>query len=190
MSSCRTVREALPLFVGGDLDPDRAAAVGSHLRDCPGCRREAVALQQPLRRLRRLPVPVAGDAFFAELQGAILDRVEAAAGSPASRWAGALGGRRTWMALAGLLAATAGLWALRPAAAPSVLQRAPITIPVDHRQPPLVVPHAGPRVELQPLGAEPDGPDPGGSVAPGMMGRWRLRTLVDEEGPRPDLPPR
>jgi predicted anti-sigma-YlaC factor YlaD len=36
-SSCGLAREKLPLYVGGDLEPDTLAAVREHLERCPAC---------------------------------------------------------------------------------------------------------------------------------------------------------
>ena len=35
--ACIDVRAALPLYVGGDLDPSELSAVEGHLTDCPAC---------------------------------------------------------------------------------------------------------------------------------------------------------
>lgn len=35
---CEGARARLPLFVGGDLDPDQQGAVGAHLEECVACR--------------------------------------------------------------------------------------------------------------------------------------------------------
>lgn len=42
-TSCSIVREKLPLYVGGDLDPDGQELVRSHLDGCGDCARDAAA---------------------------------------------------------------------------------------------------------------------------------------------------
>lgn len=184
MSRCRQIREALPLFVGGDLAGVRADAVREHLRDCTACRREAAGLQQPLKRLRGLGAAAVDEAMFASLQDAIVERVaaEALGDVPGERlrthpaWWGAA-------AAAAVLSCLVGFWVVRPEAGPALLRRAPIAMPVGDPGPSVVVPYAGPRVPLRLLGHEPGS---GSAQGPGMMGRLRLRSLVEETD---DLPP-
>lgn len=184
MSRCRAIRDALPLFVGGDLAETRARAVRQHLRDCAACRREAAGLQQPLKRLRGLGAGAVDEAMFASLQDAIVERVAAEACGDAlgerprthpAWWAAA--------AAAALVSFLVGWWVVRPAAGPALLRRAPIAMPVGDPGPSVVVPYAGPRVPLRLLGHEPGS---GSAQGPGMMGRLRLRSLVEEAE---DLPP-
>src|SRR5262245_42418642 len=38
--TCRTIRDLLPLHIGGDLEPDQAGPVDEHLHTCLSCFRE------------------------------------------------------------------------------------------------------------------------------------------------------
>jgi hypothetical protein len=179
MTTCSHVCRELPLFIGGDLDVLRSAEIGRHLRDCPRCRREAVSLQQPMKRLRRLAVPALGDAWFTSMHAAIVDRLDAEVAAGSTRpWA--LDGWRSW--LAGMAAAAlfvVGWCWVGPKTGPAALERPPIAVPVGHSDPTMVVPYAGERVPV-PLRLLGDDvmTDRGGA---GIMARLRLRSLVDEE---------
>jgi len=205
MNRCSHVCRDLPLFIGGDLDVGRAAEIGRHLRDCPTCRREAVGLQQSLKQLRRIAAPAMAasaddESLFASMHAAIVDRVDAeiaggietadgtwfASGSwgglrtmAAHRWGWGLG----WAAAAAVVLFVIGWWSVRPPAAPALLDRAPIVVPVRHAEANVVVPYAGPRVPLRLLGDEAVSDQRWAEIgrAPGMMGRCRLRSLVGEE---------
>ncbi|MFY9343979.1 MAG: zf-HC2 domain-containing protein, partial [Planctomycetota bacterium] len=110
-SSCAAVRETLPWFVGGDLEPRRAGAVREHLVHCRLCRSEAAALQQGVQRLQQAgSEPVAGvdDSFFADLQRRIVDEVRAAEAPVAAARGGAPAS--VWLALAAVLLVAAGFW--------------------------------------------------------------------------------
>lgn len=48
---CTEAREKLPLFVGGDLDPDVQAGVRAHLEGCPECAALAAAASRGRRAL-------------------------------------------------------------------------------------------------------------------------------------------
>lgn len=185
MNRCAHVQRELPLFVGGDLGPPAAAMVAAHLRDCPTCRREAVRLQQSLRRLRSVTVPAVDEQWFASMAAAIDDRLAAEAAAGPSRSPVAVS-RWWWSAAAALLLFAVGWWLVRPPA-PAVFGRAPIAIPVGHPGPghaggALVAPYAGERISLRPLGDDESmrGSWADSGQAPGMLGRWRLRALVDE----------
>ncbi|MBL9076064.1 MAG: zf-HC2 domain-containing protein [Planctomycetes bacterium] len=177
MSSCRTIRRQLPLFVGGDLAVPAAADVREHLRGCQACRREAAGLQQPLLRLREVEPAVGDEAMFTAMQQAIVARVAgAAAGSvrPVGRPLA-----RPWLvgaAAAALVSFLVGWGWVRTHERPSALQRPPIAMPVGHGDTELAVPYAGDRVPLRLLGDEPGSSSTQG---PGMLGRWRLRSLVE-----------
>lgn len=179
MTTCAKVGSWLPGFVGDNLDADAAAIVRAHLRDCVLCRREAAALQQARNALQRLgtaPAPGVDDAWFAELQRDVV----AAVGRQAHRV-----GPRWWEICRWPLSAAAaaalflcGWWLVRDAGPESLLQRPPIATAVGHTGPAKAVPWSGERLEMLPLGDE-GGVENG--VGPGMMGRWRLRTLEGHE---------
>jgi hypothetical protein len=199
MNRCSHVCRDLPLFIGGDLDVGRAAEIGRHLRDCATCRREAVGLQQSLKQLRRIAAPAmaasTGDeALFASMHAAIVDRVDAeiacGVGSAGGGWRGLhtmathrWGWGLGWAAAAAVVLFVVGWWAVRLPSAPTLLERAPIVVPVRHADANVVVPYAGPRVPLRLLGDEAVSDQRWTEIgrAPGMMGRCRLRSLVGEE---------
>ena len=86
--NCRRYEEWLALEVGGDLPPEKAAELSSHLRGCGDCRRageELRASQAALRALHRSPV--------AEQR---LDATRAAV-LAALRTGSALSARRRWV---------------------------------------------------------------------------------------------
>lgn len=188
---CRTVRRELPWFVGGDLPEARIDAVQEHLMVCVDCRRQAASLQQSTKALRAMaeqatsPTPAVAESMFASMHAEILGRVDEIAA------ASDRGPSPVWRSLLSIAAAAVlfvvGWWLVRSPSSLSVFERSPMVAPAA-AGPATVVPWAGPRVELQLLGDE--GPAAGGtgSPGPGMMGRWRLRTLVGEEGPERLLP--
>ena len=185
-SSCAAVREALPWFVGGDLDKVHLDEVRDHLRDCVPCRREAAALQQGVARLARhrdvRPAAVDDD-FFAAMHAGIVAQVEVAAAATGAPPAKGLGrGRlRSWLPLAAAAALLAfGFW-LGHGGEPDLFVRPALhSTPTSLREP-IVVPWSGPRFEMVPLGAEVEPVDglEGGEPA-GWMARSRLHDLVDE----------
>ncbi|MBL8730579.1 MAG: zf-HC2 domain-containing protein [Planctomycetes bacterium] len=179
MSLCSRVRRDLPLFIGGDLDVVRSAEVGRHLRDCPACRREAVGLQQPLKHLRGIVAPAVDDSWFPAMHAAIVTRLDAeVVGGSARPWVPSGWRLGVAGAAAAVLFVVGWSW-VGPATAPAALGRAPIAVPVGHSDPTRVVPYAGERgsVPLRLLGNDVV-TDRGGA---GIMERWALRSLVDEE---------
>ncbi len=196
LRSCAQVREQLALFVGGDLAVAPADAVRVHLMSCRTCRSEAAALQQAsaaLRELGRAPVPGVDDRLFAAMHRTIVATVADGDGGALDR---ARLVRRWAVAAAAVLLAAVGFWWGRGEPEPSVWRRSPLSTPVALDAPVIVVPYAGPRVELRPLGdewwpewAQENGLDRG-AVRPGMGGRLQLRSLVDEGALLPEQPPR
>jgi len=177
--TCDDVRRNLEWFVGDDLDAGSAAQVRAHLRECVVCRNDAASLQQAIKGLRGLATaghPDVDDAMFTAMHASIVERIDAE-----SHALGRVRGRGWWRVLP-LAAAAAvfaiGWWSVRGLDGGSVFDRPPLGTLVDHGVPVKVVPWSGPRVPLQPLGDERSEPDAAsGGVGPGMMGRWRLRTL-------------
>lgn len=183
--ACATMREALPWFVGGELEPARAAAVREHLVECLACRTEAAAWRQSRARLQRAAsaaVPGVDDGFFQAMHSAIVAEVAAGDRAPAApprqlHW---------WMVLAAVLLLGLGFFAGRGRSPATVFERAPLATPAAFDTP-LVVPWAGERVPLQWLGDErrlSDGAAATDQVesgqGAGMMGRTTLRTLAED----------
>ena len=199
-ASCGSVREQLPWFAGGELDASTAASVRAHLVDCHACRGEAAVLQRSHAALGALAVgdeTPAETAMFADLHRDILAAV---ATEPAPSVATA--GRASWWASGRALAAAAllvvvGFWGgtivgdqRHPGGdvrlpSPSAAQPASRTVVGES---PRVVPYAGARVELRPLGE--DRGDDEVEVGPsGLLVRRALRQLVDDGVPVPPVPP-
>ena len=74
-TSCRTVRDLLPLHVGRDLDPRKAAAVDEHLHRCLSCfreYREYLDLRGTLGVLAEPPLPEGAlDGFVEEVMARV-----------------------------------------------------------------------------------------------------------------------
>ena len=51
-TSCFEVRERVPLYVGGDLEPEAMQTVRAHLGECRGCAREAEAAAKAMEAFR------------------------------------------------------------------------------------------------------------------------------------------
>lgn len=197
---CARVREQLPWFTGGELDASTAASVRAHLVDCYACRREAALLQRSHAALAALGTAdetPAEATMFADLHRDIVAAVaaETVPSVPA-------GGRASWWATGRALVAAAilvvvGFWGgtlvgdqrnlgvdSRP---PSTLASQPASRTVVGESP-RVVPYAGPRVELRPLGD--DRGDDEVEVGPsGLLVRRALRQLVDDGVPVPPVVP-
>lgn len=198
--ACVRVREQLPWFAGGELDVRDAAFVRAHLVDCHACRCEAAVLQRAHAALGALGTAdetPAEAAMFADLHR---DIVAAVAAEPAPPVPAA--GRASWWASGRVLAAAAilvvvGFWGgivagdrrsssgdSRPLGT-SAVAPAPRTAGGES---PMVVPYAGPRVELRPLGE--DRGDDDVEVGPsGLLVRRALRQLVDDGVPVPPVVP-
>lgn len=194
MTSCTQVLNWLPCFVGDDLDVETASAVRAHLLDCVACRREAAALQQStkaLRSLREAGAPGVDDAAFASMHTAILaavDRAEAETG----RWSGWRLPRWLASAAAAVLLFGVGWHLMREDDAPWGDRRG-FSVSFDHAGPAKAVPWSdGGHVQLRPLGddgaSDNADRDAEGTVGPGMMGRWRLRTLEEVGFLEDDVP--
>jgi hypothetical protein len=189
-SPCQRVRDELPWFVGGDLPAERERATADHLRDCRDCRRHAAALQQSTKALGeagRVAPDGADEAMFAVMHASILAavgreeavRMRGEAGRPAWRWAQVLAAAAMFLF---------GWWLVDSRSDSPVFGRPPITSPIGVGAA-KAVPYAGDRVQLQPLGDEWPAASGGDGFGPGMMGRWRLRTLEDLENPGAVLVP-
>ncbi len=57
MLDCRDVVTDLGRFLDGELPPQDSSLVEAHIRDCPGCRRELLALQSLSASLETLTAP-------------------------------------------------------------------------------------------------------------------------------------
>lgn len=198
--SCARVREQLPWFAVGELDTVTATSVRAHLVDCHACRCEAAVLQRShaaLGALAAVDETPAETAMFADLHRDILAAV---ATEPAPSVATA--GRASWWASGRALVAAAvlvvvGFWGgtivgdqRHPggdARLPSSSSAQPNSRTVVGESP-RVVPYAGARVELRPLGE--DRGDDEVEVGPsGLLVRRALRQLVEDGVPVPPVAP-
>lgn len=214
---CVYVRPLLATLAADDqdteLDAARLAEVRAHLRDCHGCRTEAGGFLRAGRALREAAAVrdavVADDVLQQDLHAAIMARVaeiewqEGAVHEAAAYGPGVLGFARFWQALpwrqvvalvaAAVMLVALGFWAFGfwlddGSGRDSIWNRQPVQASGDG--PLRALPYAGPRVELLPVGLPID--DVGGAengVGPGMMGRGRLRTQIDDEFTLPVVVP-
>jgi hypothetical protein len=219
-SPCDSIREALPWFVGGDLEVARSEVVRAHLVECFACRAEAATLQQGIARLQRAAVARASgvdDMFFGDMHRTIMAQVGVSevGGSGAGGLGRALApagvAMKMWMPLAALLLVGLGFWAGR-GRTESIFDRPPLgvplgvatsTVPVSHGEPPTAVPWAGDGVPLRLLGEDfpldREGSDDGNGEGDGDRdgadvgrgtGMMGRRTLRQLVNDRVVLPPR
>lgn len=185
--TCASIRRQLSWFVGGDLDRDRGREVAAHLAECLPCRRQAAGLQQAGKALASLGdeagrAAVAGvdEAMFASLHAEITAAVaDETVGQSMLNWPRAL-----WLAAAMLLFGL-GWWLARAPETIGLLDRPPIpAVAATTGDAALVLPWAGPRAWLRPLGYDDSEAEAGAGrdlrLGSGMMCRHRLRTLEGE----------
>jgi anti-sigma factor RsiW len=186
--ACCRARRRLVAFVAGELPAARARAVRQHLFRCVACRRLAASHQQAGQALRHAGAAIVASGRYEAIADTMFERIVArAAGSPPGGaglpTTAAWSTRLAWAAAAALLVVLGGLWGTGSASS-SVWRRAPIAAQVAERESDgsaIVVPWSGPRVVLQPVGLDAVPPDGGaGTGGTGMMGRDRLRAVVDE----------
>jgi len=132
-TNCRTVRDLLPLHVGGDLPADKAALVDEHLPTCLPCfreYREFTAMRERLGVLTEQPLPEGVLDGFAD---EIMARIAVGEPGPRAELPTAMERARMWpryAAAAAVLIAVglglhaAGAWGAAPAAVTE-------TLPVD-----------------------------------------------------------
>ena len=73
------VLERLPLAAAGVLEPDEAALVEAHVRECAACAAEAAAWRAVAEDLRRLPAPRPPAAVSARTRAAVEGQLAARA---------------------------------------------------------------------------------------------------------------
>ncbi len=186
--ACERTLAMLPLFVGGDLDAATAEPVRQHLLACLRCRGEASSLQRATLSMRRLaaePAADVDDGMFAAMNRAIMDQVLVTDVAELTAATSTMSGRRWLESVAAVLLLAFGFWCGQASWQSSVLQRAPMATPANdgpaNDGPAIVVPYAGPRVPQRLLGDDvQDGYPLQPGDAAGLMGRERLRSLVDE----------
>ena len=116
--SCRRYEEWLALEAGGDLPPEKAAELSSHLRGCGDCRRTAEELRASLAALRAFHrSPVAEEPLDAARAVTLAELRTGCASSNWRRWITVQWLAPRWAAagLAMALAVTIALWNSRSA---------------------------------------------------------------------------
>jgi len=193
--TCEDVRKAAVDLALGDLDAEPTADVRRHLESCAACRREAQSSARVVGLLRAAPAAAPSterrEAAVQAMAGAHGALAEAALVRPRRRWLGA--------AAAGLAAAAAGAWALRPSApefrAAEVAGGADVYRAAKGRWAPLsagdvvaagdrVVVHRGSTARLETAGAsvELDGETSMGLTRDGRVALERGRIRADVRG--------
>ena len=145
--SCRRYEEWLALEAGGDLPPEKATELSSHLSDCGNCRRAAEELRASLAALRAFHrSPVAEQRLDAACAAVLAELRTGSALSAWRRWVTPqwLGPRWAVAGLAMALAVTIAFWNSRSAdqdqqekivASKPVLPREPSELPEEPQQP-------------------------------------------------------
>ena len=200
-TTCRTVRDLLPLHAGGDLPSDKAVLVDEHLHACLTCFREFrdyAAMRGRLGVLSEEPLPEGAlDGFTEEVMACVaLGEAGPAAQLPtARRWRLDAPALRWAAAAAVLVALGAGVWRLNFVPAPGV-PAGGVDSPLASSDAPAVdVPADAPtRVRLSDVHAPRLEPSRGVLVGDGLGQRVRdqsrgMPLLPLEMLPQPDLQP-
>ena len=99
MERCDEIRDDLIGFAEGELAPDAHRRVEAHLAGCAACAREAALLVETLTRARALPAPEMPDAFWADFDATVRQRIaaETPPRRPFSLRVGTWGSRLSWL---------------------------------------------------------------------------------------------
>lgn len=73
---CELSEKLIPLYVGGDLEPDESDAVRLHLESCAGCNRLAEDFYSSRNWFAAAPPPDFDEASFANLRASVLSRIQ------------------------------------------------------------------------------------------------------------------
>jgi hypothetical protein len=74
--NCRRIEELIPLYVGGDLDSDKAGAVASHTLTCAGCNEMVAEYEESQRWLRTYTPPRFDDASLNDMKLSVLREIK------------------------------------------------------------------------------------------------------------------
>ncbi|HEX8089186.1 MAG TPA: zf-HC2 domain-containing protein [Blastocatellia bacterium] len=74
--NCRRIEKLIPLYVGGDLDVDKAGAVLAHASACARCNGLVAEYEQSRRWLRSYTPPDFDDALLEDLKLSVLGKIE------------------------------------------------------------------------------------------------------------------
>lgn len=172
MNSCHRLQRQLPGFVADELAPQEMAQLRLHLRGCLECRNHASLHLQAHSALRAsVSLPGVDDAFFADLHGAVMQRVAA---EPAPAVPGRFCSQRLLRVAAAVALFLLGVW---------MFQR-PFRAAFDHPLAPTAAPSPrySPAPALKLIGSYQEARAENVGVAPftqGMMGRAMLPRLVE-----------
>ena len=82
--NCKRVEELLPLYVGYDLEEERAMLVTAHVRSCTQCARSAQEYRETSQLLQRFEPPQFSEATYLAVRNSVLREIERDS-NPASR---------------------------------------------------------------------------------------------------------
>jgi anti-sigma factor RsiW len=100
MKACERNLEDLALLLADEIDPERRAALESHLGSCAACARESAAFDRAFADLRASDAPDPGPVYWSSFQGRFRGRLAARR---------AVGRRHLLYAAAAVLVAATGL---------------------------------------------------------------------------------
>ena len=189
MIPCSGIADRLPEFVGGDLASADAAAVRAHLIACHECRRQAGTLQRARGALLGAAASAMrgiDEADFTAMHRSIVAATTSALQAKESAQPAMQRRPGPWWLVAAAALLVCGMWfGMQSRRDRSVWHRAPTATPAASS---IVVPWSGPRLDMRLLGDERPMAAPASEPAgfgSGLMGRHRLRALVDEGVPMP-----
>jgi hypothetical protein len=135
--TCERARALLPLYAAHDLDSAREREVAAHAGACAGCRQLVEEFAQSRRlTVEALKTPDFGEAFYAQIRGAVLTEIRRGQRTPSSPSPFALlFGRRLAYAATfavALLACGLALYHFRRAA--DGVERQLVSVPAESRQ--------------------------------------------------------
>lgn len=180
--ACQRVAPLLAGYVGEELPQEQFEKVQDHLRDCPGCRREAADYQQANKALQSAAFAVAelDDVPFDEMHHQIMAAVDREADEMAARREPVWGARLMVFAAAVMLASF-GFWLAAKGQIEDPIWKRPGSVAPDFSGPVadhVVVPYAGQPAQIRPVGMDQPGSAEFG-VPSGMGGRGSLRHDVE-----------
>ena len=80
--NCKKVEELLPLYVGRDLEEERARLVTAHVRSCTQCARSAQEYGEANQLLQLFEPPQFSDATYAAIRSSVLREIERKSSAP------------------------------------------------------------------------------------------------------------
>jgi hypothetical protein len=80
--NCKNVEELLPLFVGRDLEAERAGQLNAHIQSCIECGRSAREYVEANQLLKSFEPPQFGEATYAAVRGNVLREIERKSSAP------------------------------------------------------------------------------------------------------------